>query len=436
METLPLVAAPQTVEASQPPSPRLDTAALVYKKHGSSVHALYHWLLGAEQARISLSIFASRLLKAGRCPYTRFERAWTLRIALDSLPNEVMLSQPLHQRFRTADAATLYMRDALDLSPDEISAITGHSLGSILTRLQATRGRLFGDGSPLVGREIPNSSHRCVLERDRLEVIPLEGVSPIQGGACTHCQQYLALRSQSAEYFQTRIPPLPGDLEDIPAAPLVVRQGNRTLFNWAAAPWYVRVLLEGLTATAVVMGIVFSVPRLKAVYELWLEKRVDLASLTELAASLTRPEPAAPPSTLAAPTPAAPYGPKTPDGWVVGQKQKTTVTSEFSEREGTTTAAASHKVYRILIKTDSPDTLKNTVHQLLSNMQASASQAGAEMGVELPGGVMFDAYVPVKAYKGLVSELGRFGEMKIIITQSRSRVVPGKARIKIWLQRI
>jgi hypothetical protein len=212
----------------------------------------------------------------------------------------------------------------------------------------------------------------------------------------------------------------------------MAKRGRKTVVNWAAAPWYIRVLAEGMLATIIVMGVVFSLPKIKYVYELWVDQRLDLASLSELASSLNRT--ANPPVETQAPVMGATAPAGAPGKEAKPTSPRTTINSEFADRDSA--AASSNKVYRIMIKSDSPETLKPTVGKILATLGATNPQPDAALGVELPGGVMFDVYIPIKGYKGLLGDLGRMGDMKVIITQSRQQTIPGKARIKIWLQRI
>jgi len=54
----------------------------------------------------------------------------------------------------------------------------------------------------------------------------------------------------------------------------------------------------------------------------------------------------------------------------------------------------------------------------------TAADEDIAVGAELPGGVMFDVFVPLKSYKQLVNELSRMGETKVIITRAKERACP------------
>jgi len=59
-------------------------------------------------------------------------------------------------------------------------------------------------------------------------------------------------------------------------------------------------------------------------------------------------------------------------------------------------------------------------------------------GSDIPGGVMFDVLIPIARYEEFKAEFTKHigGTPKIIITRNKEKGVPGKARLKIWLQRI
>ncbi len=397
----------------------------VYRGYAADAYRIFRVFMPEDMAIAQMSIFASTLLSMGPCPYERGQRVFALRAAVTS----VNWKAPYLKGFAPAppkDSVLLLLSDGLRLSVADTAACFDLSQGSVRTRLRRLRQELRGTENP---PPLSTPGHACHMVQEFIED---ERDTPKKNAVdCPACEDYAACRDLTRQRLSSLVHTLPESLAEMPVSPLVARRGRKTVVNWAAAPWYIRVLAEGALATIIVMGVVFSLPKIKYVYELWVDQRLDLASLGELASSLNRPS--NPPIEAQTPVPAS-------ESTAVGQKSqlatapRTTVTSEFSDRD--TASASSNKVYRILIKTDSPETLKPSVGKILMGVGATNPQPDAALGVELPGGVMFDVYLPIKSYRGILGELGRMGDMKVIITQSRLQTIPGKARVKIWLQRI
>ena len=212
--------------------------------------------------------------------------------------------------------------------------------------------------------------------------------------------------------------------------------------NWNAAPWYLKALFEGLLATTLVVGVVLSIPRVKALYEFWLERRIDLYSVAEMASGLSGHSDGQDSPIVPAPQAPADVAPQTPEQKADAEKSEKVVIKSDSEFKGRDSEIiSSDKVYRVLIKTDSPETLKERVLKSLVTVAYSPADEDAKTGAELPGGIIFDVFVPIKSYKALIADLFRLGDQamgppQVIITRAKERGVSGKARVKIWLQKI
>ncbi|MBI3542519.1 MAG: hypothetical protein HY075_04515 [Deltaproteobacteria bacterium] len=350
---------------------------------------------------------------------------------------------------------------AKPLSSFEIGAVVAASEGSVRTRLERARGRLFPSPVPETGTTPPAASHLCIRTRELVEdwdinnprlgqfTVP-PAVSRAVGG-CARCEQILQQRLASLGYFhELQHTTLPERLKAFPVTPLFIKEGRRMLLNWSVAPWYVKALFEGLLATTLVLGVVLSIPRIKSIYEFWLERRLDLYSIAELAAGIGRSdstsESAAPNATASPPAAAlnSPGGtatsaaattqPSGGKGSASNDRLAVKPETEFIGRDSE--IPSSDKIYRVLIKTDSPETIKDQVVRLLSTVHYVSADEDATVGADLPGGVMFDVFVPLKSYKQTVNELVKMGETKFIITRAKERGVAGKAHLKIWLQRI
>ncbi|MBI3555185.1 MAG: hypothetical protein HY074_02835 [Deltaproteobacteria bacterium] len=370
-----------------------------------------------------------------------------------SPPNIDSTSEPT-----LAQAFCLLLRDRFELSCFELAAIVDASEGSVRTRLERTRARLYPESAAARTGNAPGSSHVCIKTREliedwnitsaRLGQFTVPGSLSRAVGDCPRCEVSLKQRLTSLEHLrEIHLHPLPEPLAAFPVSPLFVKEGKRMLLNWSAAPWYVKALFEGLLATTLVLGIVLSIPRIKGIYEFWLERRLDLYSIAELAAGLSgsRSEVTNDAAVTAAgsgeagatgskATTASGAAGATPVATAQPERANSIQETEFLGRDSA--IPTSEKLYRVLIKTDSPEAIKDQVLRALTGVHYTVADDETAVGAELPGGVMFDVLVPLKNYKQIENELSRMGEMKIIITRAKERGAPGKAHLKIWLQRI
>lgn len=426
-----------------------------------------------------------------RSGYERYARLLCLRLVYERLRRDERAKPPSAlTRNSTGEPIELsieqsfsfILRDRFNLSCLELAAIMSSSEGSIRTRLERTRIKLFPIDTPRSSKHsaadssliIDLNGHACFHARLMIEdfdiampqlgqlTIPSAVTNSVAG--CSHCNDIL-LRRKSALSLASNllIPPLPDQLKSFPLTPLFMKDGERVLLNWTAAPWYVKALFEGLLATTLVLGIILSIPRIKGIYEFWLERRLDLYSIAELATNLGRTETAMPTAgttgnakvsataetvgskniseenQLPNTSPALVQSSNTNDKHPSTNANATEplavkAETEFGTRDSE--VASSDKIYRILIKTDSPETLKEQVLRSLSTVHFTSADEESPLGADLPGGVMFDVIIPLKSYKQIVNELHRIGETRVIITRSKERGVAGKAHLKIWLQRI
>lgn len=465
-------------------------AARTYESNAESLYCISRYFVGEPEAEEILDAIARELAhelpKAG---YQRYAGLLSYRFLYDALLThpKARISRELVPRSQPespvslSESLCLVLRDRFELSCFQIAAISGSSEGSIRTRLERARLRAF----PIELEETAppkEGGHSCIKSREQIEDWNPDssrmGQPSVPGavsravGKCTRCEVVLQRRLRSlAHLSEIKTYAVPERLRKFPVSPILLKEGNKVLFNWAAAPWYVKALFEGLLATTLVLGIVLSVPRIKAVYEFWLERRLDLYSIAELAAGIgsssssgttnesqpTASERATPPAVLAnspqnpvipaegtvgppAPLPAAAKSSHGAPGQATGalatggEPLAIKPETEFIGRDSE--IPSSEKIYRVLIKTDAPESMKEQVVRALSSVQYTPADGEVATGAELPGGVMFDVFVPLKNYKQALNELSKVGDTKVIITRAKERGIPGKARLKIWLQRI
>lgn len=428
-------------------------AALVYETNAALIYDTTSWFVPHTAVNDLIQEVAQELLTAiPSAGYNRYVNLVCLRTVFAHLQKtgKAPIDLELDHAF------CLFLRERYNLSCKEIAAIVGISEGSIRTRLERSRARAFAKTIEETLLK-PNDAHSCNRARETIEDWNLTGANlgehsvpaPISRavGECPKCDQTLRQRLAALTYFR-ELPMVepPDSLKKFPVTPLFVKEGKRFMFNWSAAPWYVKALFEGMLATTLVLGIVLSIPRIKSLYEFWLERRLDLYSVAELAAGLSTQydsgTPDSPNSSDKTTAKDASNNHSLPD--LVGplplaapntEHAASTVKpeSEFIGRDSL--AISSDRIYRILIKTDSPEATKDQALKLLNAVKYVAYDESS-VGAELPGGVMFDIFVPIKSYKQLEAELVRLGETKVVYTRAKERGMPGKARVKIWLQRI
>jgi hypothetical protein len=239
--------------------------------------------------------------------------------------------------------------------------------------------------------------------------------------------------------------PLPEDLKSLKHETLFEKDGNKWKFNLTSAPWYYRIFFEGLLAATLVLSIVFSIPKIRKVYEFWVERRLDLYSLAEFTIDNNEP---IEPSTKASENINTNNPESTP---ILNNSEKVQIQiPESTSPEGTSANTimaetefvgkdserlSIDKIYRINILTDSPDSIRESVIKVLGTYEYQKANNNSLIS-DIPGGIMFDMFLPFSSYKTLVGQLSAFGETKVYITRSKEKGVMGKARVKIWIQRI
>lgn len=336
------------------------------------------------------------------------------------------------------EAFCILLRDRYNFSCREISSVFGISEGSIRTRLERLRKQL----APHLGITLlPKSAikeHPCFGLQDTLEDTP-EGVLSQEvlekTKNCPKCTQFFELKHKSKEFLaKEKVATLPDAHKKFQENPIVLKEGRRWVINWSIAPWYFKALFEGFLATCLVLGVVFSIPRIKQVYEFWIEKRLDLYTIAELTSAGSSDETARE-NTL--PQKASEEQEATSKNKDADEDLEIATETEFGRGYEKPT---SDKIYRILIKTDAPDSLQPKILKALKDVAYQPEDKENAEGAQLPGGIMFSVYVAIKDHNRTLQQLERIAgkeNVKQIITRSRrDRGVTGKTHLKIWLQRI
>ena len=78
---------------------------------------------------------------------------------------------------------------------------------------------------------------------------------------------------------------------------------------------------------------------------------------------------------------------------------------------------------------------KLTINQLLDKYDAQKVGQVAP-GTEIPGGLYFNVFVPIKNMKNMLTEVSDLEESTIFESKTRSLAPRGKTRVFIWLKSI
>ncbi|HRK02742.1 MAG TPA: hypothetical protein PLH57_08765 [Oligoflexia bacterium] len=390
----------------------------------------------------------------------------------------------------------LWLRDRYDLSPRDLGAAVRCSEGTVRTRILQSRKTTLERLRSLEPIELnfsrksnKTTHHYCIQSQEIVEnwTPVISATGPLRTnfsvdlpavvaesldsntGSCEGCVNYAEARARGYIYAQKRqnlnltsdrsqigtaeFEANQADSEsDFPIRAILEKKEHSLSLNWEAAPWYLKIIIEGFLATSLIVGVVLAVPRIKSLYEYWLEKRFDLYSITEVASNLSS-ELVDVAQTISEEKPSeseiyGPADPPTTDSLAVVARtrkelpsskptqEKIAIQAETEFGGGESLATASSKIFRVFLKTDSPESLSENVLQILSKVEHKAADDAIPLGSQIPGGVLIDVYVPVKNYTSIINEVTKLGDSKLIITSAKGKLVPGKARIRIWIQRI
>lgn len=427
---------------------RSPNSAEIYRRQAPLLYGILRRFLGVQASAEAMTKLAKRITALSNdSGYSRYEAALCLRILFEHLQDPSIGFQ-LPEKFSDLSFEEyfgLLLRDRYSITCAGIAAACGTSEGAIRTRLILARAKAFASASKSRAPQTASSNslrtcgaaangHSCLFAAPLVEdAIPEDVASAVlvrKTVDCARCASLLHLRAQSLAFFRNSPEPrIPEALSTIQSSALLLREDGSWKLNLSSMAWYYKVLIEGLLASVIVLGIVFSMPRVKRVYEFWVERRLDLYNLAEFNPESAELPESSPQDEAASGQTADVPAPQNP----APQKSAVTAETEFVGRDSD--RPSSEKVYRILIKTDSPQNIRVAVMAALGDFKTqSATRDG--LTSELPGGIIFDVFVPFDSYKPLLNRLIQLGEAKIIITHSKERGLPGKARLKIWLQRI
>lgn len=231
--------------------------------------------------------------------------------------------------------------------------------------------------------------------------------------------------------------PMPLDLREDPLS-FPIRRFKRILSNprffWKELPTGIRLLIEGATiAGVVVLGIQLG-PHLREMYEARMEKRLQtLIAAEDLSAQ------------------------SVPLMRGRGDSEDAEITDEVANSEsdaensagvevGGTVQVGKGEIWRFNLKTDAPALVRNQILKALTEAGIPNTTPGIG-GVEAPGGIQFDFFVPqtliptlkaqLETLAGKPSENLPFSETFTWYKNRSKKPIPtGTSRVVIWLSQI
>ncbi len=417
---------------------------LIFTQNSQLIYSILKMFYSNSYTSIVLHDIAKNLVSDFQISnYEKHSRAFCLRILYTYiLKSELPITTETELvELSKEELFALTLKDRHGFSIYEIATACDTSMGAISLRLALARNKAFLGGVSITTQ----TGHKCLpfqFEVEEKATAQMVSSFNMNQKTCIKCHDFIFKKKQSLDFFE-RIPrePIPESLQSIHITPLISKEGKKYKIQISTAPWYYKILFEGVLASAIMIVLVFSVPAIKKIYEFWLERRVDIYNLADFTATSslsTDPTIAIPKalfqnSDVNPPATAQTQPTSTPTAEAPIQPAPIQAENEFIGKESE--RLSSNKVYRILIKTDSPENLKNSVFSSIQMLKYQNTSSG-EMISELPGGVLFDFFVPFEEYKSLLNNLSVYGETKVIITHSKEKGISGKARIKIWLQKI
>jgi len=232
--------------------------------------------------------------------------------------------------------------------------------------------------------------------------------------------------------------------------------------RWQRFPWYVRTSFEALGIVCTALVIVAMVPRLRALYETSMERRLNALIGNEVGFDSS----SAPADTAAAAVPLA-GGNLTEDS--AGDEAVGNYEGESANASGATDDDADEilpassdapatgkdivvgngEIWRFNLKTDSPRDLRTRVVHILTHLKLPSSTPGFG-GVEAPGGIQFSLLVRKDLVPPLMEELKKLSasispeiepnptaprnlDFTWYKTRSRTPIPHGYTRAVIWL---
>lgn len=110
--------------------------------------------------------------------------------------------------------------------------------------------------------------------------------------------------------------------------------------------------------------------------------------------------------------------------------------SEYEEKKKVglrDTTYGERKVYRVMMKSENPNSTKSILNGLLSKYEITQSDR-VKPGTEVPGGVYYNLFVPRQFLKEFLSQVMESGEATLYESRTNVGNPPGKNKVFIWIK--
>ncbi len=220
--------------------------------------------------------------------------------------------------------------------------------------------------------------------------------------------------------------------------------------GWEAIPWYVRASLEGGGIILLVLVGISAGPKIRSAYEKGIEQ-----SLREFTESMNQDQLAKQTAPLlrGKSLPATVKNPSNQDEFA-GEREEEEDAAE-NDQENITDGdiqVGNSEIWRFNVKSDNPHDIRPKIVQILSEIVITGHPTSSDTpqsigGIEAPGGIQFDLFVPKAAIPNLKKELQKItpkapedisdtpmGEtFTWYKVKSRKPIPSGQTRVVIWL---
>jgi len=211
-------------------------------------------------------------------------------------------------------------------------------------------------------------------------------------------------------------------------------------------PVWIRFLIEGVIMVALIVFILMIVPRVKHTYERWTAGRLDFyGTLSEPVSKLELSTNKIDENTLDEFLPESEASKADISEQLKEEIEKQSLDSlpEYQDRSAYEEKddifarynTGRGKIYRIYFKSDNPEELKNSILELIKEMDGK--QAGTvELGTQTLGGIYFNFYLEDAKYEELLERLKGHYEFNTYLNYSIQRIPRGHTNVVVWIQQI
>lgn len=352
------------------------------------------------------------------------------------------------------DAFLLILKDKFNLSTYELASLFNTSTGTIKTRLFLIRKKVF---EKLNSKKIQISSY-TITDNEQLSIkesIDDKSTQELQEllnqpSIAPALQMIIKLKLFSINLLNKNTDPI------FPEALLKNFSFDKihlkSIKNFTTRKWYYKIFIEASLFFVLIIGVVYLIPKLRIAYNYWLEKRFNLYNLTEYlnqtnnlnedllkeletkykmnATKLVESNQ----NTIQDEINEILSNQKSNNLSSSKQTSKNQTIDIQNEFGGKTIGKPdSNKVYRILISSDTPIPTAQSISQFLKNIELVKHFTSSE----IPGGIMFDLYIPIQEFQKTLDHLTTLGKVRVITTKARyHKPIKGTAHIIVWIQKI